>query len=139
LRTRVFALKFVAVAEPSRQPAATRRAPSRRIFQVAYDQALLFTRAELLKSRGYLVESVFGNDEAKRYLDGASGFDLFIIGHAADRRTREEMAEWLRERFPAVRILALNPPHHPELANADYNIRQNGPEVWLDLLSSKLG
>ena len=108
------------------------------MFQIAYDQALLFTRAELLKSRGYHVESALGNDDAKQHLAGSSGFELFIVGHAADRRTREEMAAWIRERFPSVRILALNPPHQPELANADYNIRQDGPEVWLELLSEKL-
>jgi len=126
------------MADESPGSTATQRARPRRVFQIAYDQALLFTRAELLKSRGYIVESAFGNDEAKRHLAGGPGFELFIIGHAADSRTREEMAKWVRERFPGVRILALNPPHQPELTNADYNIRQNGPEVWLELLSKKL-
>ena len=126
------------MAGNSPRSTATRRARAKRVFQIAYDQALLFTRAELLKTRGYVIESALGNDDARRHLAGGSGFDLFIIGHAADRRTREEMADWLRERFPAVRILALNPPHQPELANADYNIRQDGPEVWLELLSNKL-
>ena len=126
------------MADESPASTATGRARSRRVFQIAYDQALLFTRAELLKSRGYVVESAFGNEEAKRHLAGGSGFDLFIIGHAADSRTREEMANWIRERFHGVRILALNPPYQPELANADFNIRQNGPEAWLELLSNKL-
>jgi hypothetical protein len=126
------------MADESPTATATRRARSKRVFQIAYDHALMFTRAELLKTRGYVVESAFGNDDAKRHLAGGPGFDLFIIGHAADRRTREEMAEWLRARFPAVRILALNPPHHPELTNADYNIRQDGPEIWLELLSAAL-
>lgn len=120
-----------------RKPTAAQPTPVRRIFQVAYDEALLVTRAELLKSRGYLVKSALGNEEAKEMLSNASGYHLFIVGHAAANQTREEMAAWLRQKFPAARILALNPPYHSELASADYNVRQNGPEVWLEILRTK--
>ena len=41
------------------------------------------------------------------------------------------MADWLKERYPKVTILALNPPYQQELAPADYNVVLNGPEEWL--------
>jgi hypothetical protein len=40
-----------------------------RVFQIAYDEALLIARAELLEERGYEVGSVLGNEEAQRVLD----------------------------------------------------------------------
>jgi len=48
------------------------------------------------------------------------------------------MVVWLRSKFPHVPILALNSPATTELAGADYNVTQNGPEVWLPLLASAL-
>ncbi len=55
--------------------------------------------------------------------------------HAASRETREEMVGWLRVNFPDTKILALNPPHHANLAQADYNLILNGPEEWLSVVA----
>ena len=61
------------------------------IFQIAYDESLLITRNELLKSRGYKVVSAFGNDEAERLLKKSQSYSLFIVGHATSTEKREEM------------------------------------------------
>ena len=58
-------------------------------------------------------------------------YALFIIGHTASPRVRKEMADWLKEKYPKVEILALNPPNQQRLAPADYNVVLNGPEEWL--------
>ena len=44
---------------------------------------------------------------------------------------RKDMADWLKEKYPKVEILALNPPDEQRLAPADYNLVLNGPEEWL--------
>jgi len=106
------------------------------VFQIAYDETLLITRAELLKNRGYEVSSVLGNDGAKHILDRRERYRLFIVGHAAARETREEMVRWLKVNFPDTKILALNPPHHAKLAEADYNLILNGPEEWLSVVAN---
>jgi len=110
-----------------------------RIFQIAYDEKLLITRAELLKNRGYEVGSVLGNDEAQRVLNSHQRYRLFIVGHAAPREAREEMLRWLKTNFPHTRILALNPPHQPNLGEADYNVVLNGPEAWLSIVANVAG
>ena len=104
------------------------------VFQIAYDEKLLVTRAELLKNRGYLVGSALGNDEAKRILDKRQPYHLFIVGHAAPNETREEMVRWLKSNFPDAKILALNPLDHTKLADADYNFIFSGPEDWLSII-----
>jgi len=53
------------------------------VFQIAYDPVLLVNRAELLKDRGYQVDSALGNDDAMRLLDQCQRDRLFIVGHAA--------------------------------------------------------
>ena len=109
------------------------------IFQIAYDEMLLITRAELLRNRGYEVSSVLGNDDAQRVLDIHENYRLFIVGHAAPRETREEMVRWLKTNFPDTRILALNPPHQENLADADFNLVLNGPEGWLSIVANAAG
>lgn len=55
--------------ERLRSDAAESQSDGKRVFQIAYDEMLLVSRAELLKSRGYEVSSAPGNDDAKRILD----------------------------------------------------------------------
>ena len=86
------------------------------VFQIACDEILLITRAELLKNRGYEVGSALGNDEAKRILDKGRPYHRFIVGHAAPKKTREDIVRWLKANFPDTKILALNPPHYTKLA-----------------------
>jgi len=107
---------------------------TKRIFQIAYDEQLGLRRAELLRSLGYGVISVIGNDPAKVLLTSILHYDLFILGHAAPEETRTEMIDWIKVKYPRVKILALNAPHQ-QLLNADCNVTLNGPENWLPLVT----
>jgi len=84
-----------------------------KVFQIAYTSELMFTREEVLKARGYVVESVLGNEAAKRVLESGADYDLFIIGHTASQEVRQEMVHWVREKFQRATVLALDPPFHP--------------------------
>lgn len=117
-------------------PPATWRA-TRHIFQISYDEEFGPQRAELLKSRGYAVISVIGNEAAKVLLSSIQPYDLFIVGPAAPEETRREMVDWLRAQYPGVKILALNPPNQ-QVLTADYNVPQNGSENWLTMISQEL-
>ena len=81
-----------------------------RVFQIAYDEMLLFTRSEMLRQAGYDVTSVLGNAAAKHALTRGQEYSLFIVGRDAPVKTREEMVTWLKENFPTVQVLALNAP-----------------------------
>jgi hypothetical protein len=110
---------------------------TKRIFQIAYDEDLGFRRAELLRSRGYAVISVIGNQAARLLLRSIEQYDLFIVGHAAPEDARRDIVNWLKAQYTRVRILALNPPNQRVLS-ADYNVRQNGPENWLPIVTQLL-
>jgi len=130
---------FVADARTKRVVAQVNVSPgklraTKRIFQIAYDEQLGLRRAELLRSLGYGVISVIGNDPARVLLTSIQHYDLFIVGHAAPEETRTEMIDWIRAKYPKVKILALNPPHQ-QLLNADYNVTLNGPENWLPIVT----
>jgi hypothetical protein len=101
------------------------------IFQIAYDERLIASRAELLKANGFAVVSVLGNEAAKAALKTRWDYALFIIGHAASPKVRKEMADLLKARYPKVEILALSRSYQQRLAPADYNVVLNGPEEWL--------
>ena len=107
----------------------------RRIFVICYDLELGMRRAELLRSRGYGVISVIGNDAAKVLLSSIQHYDLFIVGHAAPEETRREMVDWLEARYPTVKILALNPPDQ-QIPAADYNVPEQAQENWLPIIST---
>jgi hypothetical protein len=74
---------------------------------------------------------VLGNAAAKFVLAKPQDYDLFIVGHGATLQVRKEMADWLKEKYPKVEILALTPPYEQRLSPADYNVVLNGPEEWL--------
>lgn len=116
-------------------PPATWRA-MKHIFQVSYDEESGRRRAELLKSRGYAVISVIGNEAAKLLLSSIQPYDLFIVGSAAPEQTRGEMVDWLRAQYPGVKIVALNPPDQLVLL-ADYNVPHDA-ENWLSIVSEEL-
>jgi hypothetical protein len=110
---------------------------TKRVFQIAYDEGLELKRTQLLQSQGYIVMSVIGNEAAKVVLSSTQHCDLFIVGHAAPEKTRMEMVVWVKTHYPGVTILALNPPNE-QVANADYNVRQDQPENWLPIISQEL-
>lgn len=119
-----------------RSISAEPQADGKRVFQIAYDEMLLVSRAELLKNRGYEVSSALGNDGAKRILDKRARYRIFIVGHAAPKETREDMVRWLKANFPNTKILVVNPPSSAMLAGADYNVVLNGPEEWLSIVAN---
>src|SRR5260370_31222101 len=111
----------------------TRRA-TEGMFQIAYDEQLGLRSADLLWSVGYGVISVIGNDPARVLLTSIQHYDLFILGHAAPEGTRTEMIDWIKVKYPRVKILAFNATHQ-QLLNADYNVTLNGPENWLPIVT----
>ena len=135
---------YFAMCLPTRElvfradPSWKARVVARRVFQIAYTDSLRQVRAEILRSYGYGVLSVIGNDAAKNLLRmlqvRAEDIAFFMVGHAAHSLTRNEMVDWLRARYPSVKIIALNPPNEP-ISRADYNILQNGPELWLPIVA----
>ena len=121
------------------RPPTARRKAKPVIFQIAYDERLMASRAALLKSCGFTVISVLGNEAAQLALEKPQHYDLFMLGHSAAPKDRTEMAEWLKTRYPKVQILALNPPYQQHLAPADYNVVLNGPEEWLFVVEASTG
>jgi hypothetical protein len=110
---------------------------AKRIFQIAYAEQLREMRADELRRHGYGVLSVVGNKAAKALLATLQvkedDIAFFLVGSAAPKSTRSEMVAWLKSRYPSVRIIALNPLHE-QIEAADFNVLENGPELWLPLL-----
>ncbi|HTW75851.1 MAG TPA: hypothetical protein VMD56_13120 [Steroidobacteraceae bacterium] len=107
---------------------------ARRIFQVAYGNALA-GRARLLRRDGYDVTSALGNQRARFVLAMRPHHDLFVLGSAAAQPVRSEMACWLRQNYPNIRIVALNSGGH--LING---LRYNAPDepaaAWLPMIAA---
>ena len=82
----------------------------RTVLEIGYgDKRGQNARAELFRRFGHKVISVQDNDAAKSALRLIHAVDLFIVGPAAPERARKEMVTWLKENYPKVRIVALNP------------------------------
>jgi hypothetical protein len=112
---------------------------AKRVVQIAYTEKLRTERADVLRSRGYGVLSVLGNEPAKILLTAlkipCAEIAFFIVGHAAPDATRKEIVDWLKTLCPHVKIIALNPPNQ-QILRADYNVLQNGPESWLPIIAN---
>lgn len=124
------------VAHRNVPPAKWRAA--KHIFQICYDEQACLQRAELLKSFGYSVMSVIGNEAAKIVLSSIQDYDMFVVDHAAEEEIRREMVLWLKEKYPRVKTLALN-PRNQEVLQADYNAQQNEAASWLAMVAREMG
>ena len=117
-------------------PGEARR--GKRVFQIAYDEMLLISRAEILEQRGYEVISVLGNEDARTVLTRGGQYRIFLIGHAAPKAEREEMVRWVKATFPGAKVVALNPKKNGgPIPDADFNFVINGPEGWLAAISNE--
>ena len=110
---------------------------TKRVFQIAYDEELALQRTQLLKSQGYAVMSVVGNDAAKVVLRSTQHYDLFIVDHTAPEETRREIIDWLRANCAKTKILALNPPGQ-QIPSADFNVTDDAPDKWLPIVAQHL-
>ena len=108
------------------------------VCQIAYDDKLVPARTALLRSHGYEAISIIGNESAKLILTVPQHVDLFMVGYATPDKERKDMVAWLRKHFPGARVLALNLSREAALPEADYNVKLNGPEVWLSMVSTAL-
>ena len=106
------------------------------VFQIAYDEESGLARAEILRRLGHSVMSVVGNEQAKLLLNSVQHYDLFIVGVAAREETRRKIVDWLKEKYPKIKILALNPSHRP-LPGADYNVIEDDPEKWPPIVAQR--
>jgi hypothetical protein len=110
---------------------------SKQLFLIAYRYDLLVTRAALLRSRGYETWSALGNDAAKTALKADDqSYNLFIVGNAAGKDIRTEMASWLRIQYPETRILALNATGNQQLDDLKYNADDSALDVWLPMVAT---
>lgn len=108
------------------------------VFQISYDEKTSKARSEVLRRHGYEVTTVFGNEAAKLILSAPHHCNLFVIGHAAPEEFRREMVEWLKANYPGIPIIALNRHSVLKLPGADYNLKMNGPETLLPLITAAL-
>ena len=110
---------------------------TKRVFQIAYNEELALQRIQLLKSRGYIVMSVIGNEAAKVVLRPTQHYDLFIVDHAAPEETRKQIVDWLRANYAKAKILALNPPGQ-QILGADFNVTDDAPDKWVPIVAQHL-
>ena len=104
------------------------------VCQVAYDPIKAKARTRTLRANAYEVVTVMGNESAKLVLDLCDGWSAFIVADSASQNVRQEMVSWLKSKFPAIPVVALNPATAPMLPGADYNVRHDA-ELWLPLLA----
>ena len=77
-----------------------------RILVAAHDRAVQESRVAILRSQGYIVESVGTDDEAMALLD-MERFALVVIGRDAPAPT-PHLDQRLRELYPAMPILKID-------------------------------
>jgi hypothetical protein len=66
--------------------------------------------------------------------ENSYGITLFIVGHAAPVKTREETVDWLKLNYSGIRIRALNQPNQ-HVPAAGYNVEDRKPEVWIPFVA----
>ena len=102
-----------------------------RIFQVAYDRTLLHLRELALREGGYVVASAYGNPDSERLLADEAPFDAFLVGWSTTHDKRKAMVGWLKRRWPAIPVVAIQDSFQAPIPGADINTTHDTPEEWL--------
>jgi hypothetical protein len=105
---------------------------SAHVLQVAYYPNLQETRALMLKSAGYQVTSVLGNDNAKG-LDAAviAAANVIVVGFSTSHSIRAAMVRWFKTHYPKTPILVLQSSRWEQFPEADLSTFSENPNTWL--------
>jgi DNA-binding NtrC family response regulator len=79
---------------------------SKRILVVAYETTLRASRVAILEKAGYVVASVFSDDDAMKALE-TEQVDLVLIGTTG--APQDNLDKRLREKYPKLRMLKIQP------------------------------
>jgi len=105
---------------------------SAHILQVAYDTALMQTRALMLESRGYRVTSVCGNRQAMALGPGGlADFDAAVIGFSSTHPDRQQMVKWFKANRSSLRVVVLQFDTFEKFPDADFVSPSEDPAAWL--------
>jgi DNA-binding response OmpR family regulator len=98
---------------------------SRLILSVSSDPILSSSRAQILRSSGYVVEAVDSAETAiQRFRAG--DFDLVLVGHSIPEVERERLFVFVRARSRSTPVVFVAPSAEPE------------PDRFADITSSNL-
>src|SRR3954449_1033882 len=112
---------------------------SAHILQVAYDTALMETRALMLKSKGYRVTSVCGNREAMSLgAERLAEFDAAVIGFSSTRPNRQQMVRWFKDNRSSLRVVVLQFDSFEKFPAADFVSPSEDPAAWLSTVTQCL-
>ena len=109
-----------------------------RIFQIAYDLGLLRVREVALAEQGFSVNSALGNTDARRVLAEDAPYDAFLIGWSATSSERKSIVSWLKQRWPAITVIALHDPYQEPTPGADVAATYDTPEGWIGAVKTAL-
>ena len=102
------------------------------ILQIAYYPMLQETRSKMLKTAGYQVTSVLGNESAMALPSAVlAAVNLVVVGFSSDHSIRSAMVHWLKARHPDIPVIALQAHDWEEFSEADAAMKIEDPKAWL--------
>jgi two-component system response regulator CpxR len=114
----------------------------KRVLCVDDDPDTLKVRKLLLESRGYSVLTATSGEEALNLISPAASVDLVLLDYVMPGMNGDELAEKVREKFPALPVVAVSGVEKlPErlLRNVNASIPKGvDPEVLLSAVAENL-
>ena len=80
---------------------------SKLIIVVAYSTASLEAHSHLLTEHGHEVIPMLGNSDALRHRSQFEHAAMVVLGESEDEGTRQKFAQWMKQNFPALKLIAL--------------------------------
>jgi len=102
-----------------------------RIFQIAYNEALMRVREMVLVQNGYSVASAPGSAEARRLLVLEAPYDAFLVGWSMPSNQRKDIVLWLKQHWPKVPVVAIHDAFQSPTPGADVCTAHDTPEEWI--------
>ena len=111
----------------------------KKILQIEFRESILVTRADILRSAGFAVDSILGSDPTwKTRLSQSGDYDVIVIGHGSTWFDRRDLIAFFRASLPSLPLIALLRRTDQPFHDASHNCPADDPVVWLKTIRKAL-
>ena len=111
----------------------------KKVLQLEYRQSILVTRAEILRSENFSVDSILGTDSNWKFqLSKTEVYGVIVVGHGSTWFDRRDLIAFFCATFPNVPVIALLRRSEEPFYDAAYNCPADEPVTWLKTIRKVL-
>ena len=106
----------------------------KKVLQIEYSQSILLNRANILRSEGFVVDSLFRDETSETRIQSNEEYGAVVIGHGGPWSDRRGLIDRLRQKYPKLPVIALFSRVDEPFQNASHNCPADDIVQWFGII-----